>query len=208
MPVYLDEEMVGVDQNVVAFPHLLVCMGVVCMTERNLYGIHLTNVERTNMAMDHFVNWLGSLGVTGNSIISVYGSANLPIRYQDVSGPSSNLTDLWKTEMNRIAGKLGYRGPIYGFDTSILDPKDGTYVEYQSQLPRPTCRIFYKRNEKVAYTAGQYNGGAPNMAQIQGENLIPVIIPRTGASVIATKHNQGLLHEVDYAIRLMSYIQI
>lgn len=206
MPVYLDENMLGTDPQAVGFPHLLVCMGLLCMTDQNLYGVHLTEIEDTNAAVDGFRNWLGGLGVGGAQMCAMYGSANFTIRYRNVSGPSSNLADLWKVEMNRIAGRLGYRGAIYGFDTSIIEPKDGTYVEYQSQLPRASCRVFYKRHEKMQYTSQQHNAGAPSMAQFNPNTgqIDPAIFIRSSATI----QPSSTMREVDYSTRLISYVHI
>src|ERR1044071_9574524 len=164
MPVYLAENDFGTDPQVIGFPHLLVCMGLVVMTDQNLYGVHLTAIEDTNGIVDGFRTWLAALGVAGAQKCAMYSSTNYTTRYCYVAGPSSNLSDLWKTEMNRIAGRLGYHGPVYGFDTSVIEPKDGTYVEYQSQLPRAICRVFYKRHEKMQYVTQIHKAGAPSMA--------------------------------------------
>lgn len=206
MAVYLDENMVGTDAQVIGFPHLLVCMGLLCMTDQNLYGVHLLEIEDTNAAVDGFRAWLGVLGVGGAQMRALYGSANFTIRYRNISGPSSNLTDLWKVEMNRIAGRLGYRGPIYGFDTSIIAPQDGTYVEYRSQLPRTTCRVFYKRNEKMQYTTQQHNAGAPGMAKFnpQTGQVDPAVFIRSSATI----QPSSTMREVDYSTRLISYVHI
>ncbi len=206
MPVYLDENMVGTDPQIVGFPHLLVCMGLVCMTDQNIYGVHLIEVEDTNATIDGFRTWIGALGVGGPQMRALYGSANFTIRYRNVAGPGSNLADLWKVEMNRIAVRLGYRGPIYGFDTSIIEPQNGTYVEYQSQLPRTTCRVFYKRHEKMQYGTQQHNGGAPSMAKFNPHSgqIEPVIFISSSAAV----QPSSTMREVDYSTRLISYIHV
>jgi hypothetical protein len=206
MPVYLDEDMVGTDPDLVGFPHLLVCMGVLCMTERNLYGVHLGEIEYTNAGIDSFKVWLGVLGVGGADLRGLYGSANFGIRYRNISGKGSDLTQLWRVEMNRIAARLGYRGPIYGFDTSVIAPEDGTYVEYRSQWPRPTSRIFYKRNQKMEYTTQQMDGGGPNVAKINIDTLAlqKEIFVKTSAVVVA----KSTLNELDYSTRLISYVSV
>jgi hypothetical protein len=206
MPVYLDENMLGTDPQLIGFPHLLVCMGLLCMTEQNLYGVHLTEIEDTNTAVDGFRTWLGALGVGGTQMRALYGSANFTVRYRNIAGPHSDLTELWKVEMNRIAGRLGYRGPIYGFDTSIIHPQDGTYVEYRSQLPRTTCRVFYKRHEKMQYTTAQHNAGAPSLAKFNPHTgrIDPAVFIRSSA----TTQPGSTLREVDYSTRLISYVHI
>jgi hypothetical protein len=40
MAVYLNEGDIGVDKQVIGFPHLMICMGVVLETKAWLYGMH------------------------------------------------------------------------------------------------------------------------------------------------------------------------
>jgi hypothetical protein len=224
MPVYLDEDQMGSDAAVVGFPHLLLCMGVVCVTNNTLYGIHFTEVDKTNELADTFSAWLGNQGVAPTDIHSLYGSANLTVRYTHggVAGPNSNYQALWKVEMARIARKLGYRGPVYGFDASVIVPKNGFYAEFQARYTNHTCRIYYKRDEKMQYTKAsvptnatqvkpsytipdkQYKDGRYAPAIHHDTQLVPIANPTTSA----TRTNHGALTEVDYALRLIQFIHV
>ena len=51
-----------------------------------------------------------------------------------------NGKDDWRAEMQAIAGVLGYHGKASGFDTSIIDPQHGTYVEFMAEYPQERCQ--------------------------------------------------------------------
>ena len=225
MAVYLDENMMAADPAVIGFPHILLCMGVVCMTDTDLYGIHLTSVANATQAIPAFGNWLtGTHAVAGGAIRALYGTANLKVRY----GTGGDKKAQWKAEMKSIATAIGFAGKAYGFDTSIIDPVDGTYAEYHAQHAAHKCKIFYKRNEKMAFTVrkGTDPAGLPAIQKVTVGSSTParvrrdgtvdpaIVVPTTvatvtqaatvGADVVATTANKGQLHEVNYGLRLMS----
>ena len=200
MAIYLDETQAGSD-NVVGFPHLLLCMGLVCVARTNvLYGIHLDTTANTDNLINGFRTWAIGVGFTPSNSIALYGSANWQVRYNTRFHKRKE----WKNEMTRIAGLLGYHGPVRGFNTSMISPRHGTYVEYHADLRR-ACRIYYKRHEKMTYGARVRN---PNVAKITGPTTTRTdryITSRPSAGVIRTTSNKGDLHEVNYAIRLSSF---
>jgi hypothetical protein len=209
---------------VIGFPHLLVCMGVVGVVEGCLYGIHLTETDATDELIDAFRGWIqGTYGVKGSDMRALYGSAVLPNRY---GHNTPNLEGKWKAEMSGIAQRLGYRGPVYGFDGSAIVPKDGFYAEYRANYPTGTCRIFYKRNDKMLYWPSHANNHTaqvklseqiPEKRYKDGRYLPPSTIPGSiiaslnsvgGAKVDPDKSKSAALSEVDYSTRLMQFFQI
>lgn len=228
MPIYLDEDQMGADANVIGFPHLLLCMGLVCVTENHLYGIHLTDINKTNELTDVFSGWLSGQGIQGTDLRALYGSANLVVRYTHggVAGPNSNFEELWKVEMTRVARRMGYRGPVYGFNAAAIVPKDGFYAEYHARHTNHTCRIFYKRNEKMNYVKApavinaqqikpsetfpekHYRDGRYTPPMEIPTSVGPITTPTTSATIVATSSNNGQLHEVDYALRLMQFLHL
>jgi hypothetical protein len=142
MPVYLNELEIGLAQDVVGFLYLLLCMGVVAMTTTMLYGLHIDTRADAQAACQALRQFMTSRGA--GPIVALYGCCNRNIRYG-----KANAFEDWKSEMRMIAGVLNFRGPVRGFDTGIIAPKDGTYVEYQPNYPGRFCRIYYKRNEKM-----------------------------------------------------------
>jgi len=196
MPAYLDEEQLGSD-DIIGFPHLLLCMGVVVVTPDGMHGMHFTNRGRTEAVVGYLAEYLRSNGVTGaEDMIDLYGSGNFKIRY---GGGGKNA---WKEEMRLIAGAIGYQGKARGFDTSIIKPADGTYVEYHRDPLRNKIKIFYKRNEKMDFTR---DGGLhPTMVNKGG--LGPSRLAGTSsAAVKVTRSNKGQLHEVNYWLRLTDF---
>jgi len=161
MPVLLDENMIGLDCDVIGFPHLLLCMGFVMLCEDGsgrmyLSGIHLTDVDASARAFPLFAEAVNANGAPAK-IHAIYGTCNRRIRYGDGDGNAK-----WRLEMTAHAHSLGFKGPARGFDTSIIDPKDGTYVQYELHTIGRQVRIFYKRNEKMVF-----GGGGGNLPQVQ-----------------------------------------
>jgi hypothetical protein len=203
MPIYLDEDMMGDDPSEIGFPHLLICLGLVCVTDDRLLGFHGTSPESTAKAMPSFANWLGNQGVAGGDIRTLYGTANLRERYK-----ASHLKDKWKNEMTQIAGVLGFKGQVYGFDATAIDPKGGFYAEFHAQHLTHTCKLFYKASKKMTYTKPGGTVADLHKVLIPSYDFQKIKVvtkqPQTiSAAVIATDSNKGALHEVDYALRLM-----
>jgi hypothetical protein len=205
MPVYLNESQAGCDQSVIGFPHLLVCMGVVLETKAWLYGYHFDEVGDTQSAAAAFAHFIQDRGGNTANGVRLYGCANWRARY-DGGGRQA-----WQNEMQTIANALGYTGKVSGFNTAIIDPQDGTYVEYIPEYAQRRCRIYYKRNEKMDYTSGAARGLINrNFAAFKSQD--GQIVPRTGyfnyttdADIQATDSNKGALHELNYFLRLVSF---
>jgi hypothetical protein len=199
MAIYLNEDRLGKDDATIGFPHLLVCMGVVLLTRGNMYGVHIVEASDANQTIPRFATYLGQQGVIPGDMLTLYGSCNFPVRY-DNGGAAS-----WRQELRHIAGVIGYQGTAKGFDTSIIDPADGTYVEYQRDAARGRCRIYYKRNEKMAYVHAP--GVVPNVFRVThgGAIVADQFGNEASANVIATPRNRGALHEVNYFLRLKSF---
>lgn len=204
MAIYLDELYMGHDQDTIGFPHLLLCNGLVLAVDNQLYGVHLQGRADTQKSINIFLQYLNNEGVLPAQYRLLYGSCNLKVRYGNGKAD-------WVAEMNEIAGILGYHGQALGFDTSIIHPKDGTYVEYRLQQNN-SCRIYYKRHEKVDYGDFARN---PDNTIARNENLAKIganftkimdyknLTMVSSAKVKETKSNKGELHEVDLARRLM-----
>ena len=208
MAIYLDEDHLGKDSNLVGFPHLLVCMGIAVLTRNFIYGVHIVEKSDANDTIPGFGRFLGNQGVDSRDMIALYGCCNFKIRY----GDGNNRKDLWKAELRHIAGVIGFAGSARGFDTSIINPADGTYVEYVRTPNKNKCKIFYKRNEKMNYTGQAGNNVSRVVTRLNRVTLAPemhIVGARLGshgaANIIATNSNKGRLHEVNYAMRLKEF---
>lgn len=207
MPVFLNEAQAGCDRTGIGFPHLLLCMGVVLETNAWLYGYHFDDPGDTAGSAVAFTNFITDRGGNVANGVRLYGCANWKARY------NGNRRQAWKAEMQVIATALGYQGTVSGFDTSIIDPQDGTYVEYVPEYPQRRCRIFYKRNEKMDYTNNAVIG-APNrnVAPFRGDVTTGQMVTNTGyinyttgADIQVTASNKGQLHELNYFLRLVNF---
>jgi len=207
MPVYLNELEVGTATDVIGFPHLLVCMGIVAMTNASLYGLHIDSTiqAQQDIAYAQFDAFITGRGA--GPILALYGSCNHNVRYNG----APNMVAAWQAEMSRVAAALGgWHGPVHGFDTSIIAPNDGTYVEYVADFAGGSCAIFYKRNEKMGYQNTNHNptvGFNPDIRKISLYKgaLVNVMSETTSADIVRTWSNKGRLHEVNYATRLLSF---
>jgi hypothetical protein len=137
MPIYLDEDMVGSDPNVVGYPHLLLCMGVtVLMSNSTLVGAHVTNHTTEAGVLKELADQISKIASATPEHLYVAG------HYNNHLG-SQGMTVVQKAQ------SLGFHGPAYLFDTSPIKPKDGTYVEVVSNGSGHKCSIRYKRDEKA-----------------------------------------------------------
>ncbi len=202
MAIYLDEDQFGNDTALVGFPHILLCMGVVVMTSNDLYGAHL---GWPGTPSDNVITQLRTL-INNNNVAddmkALYGCCNRVARFHGANDKKA----AWKAEMTGYANTLQYTGNVYGFCTSIITPKDGTYVEYHPEYQQDKCKVFYKRNEKMTYTSGNAPANVHKYSQHLGQ-VVPFghLPATTGASVVVTKSNKGQLHEVNYFLRMTSF---
>ena len=207
MPVYLNEAQAGSDANLIGFPHLVICMGVVLQTNAYMYGYHFDHQDRTAANCVAFANFIAKRRGRVANGVRLYGCGNLALRYEGGGRQA------WRAEMRLIAGALGYHGRVSGFDTGIINPQDGTYVEYIPDYPQQRCRIFYKRNEKMDIDTSAVMGSpVRNMAPFRLNPNTYQMVPKigilnyTGGAVIrATDSNRGALHEVNYFLRLANF---
>jgi hypothetical protein len=199
MPVYLNESEFGTATDVVGFPHLLICMGHVALTNNAMFGMH--SDIRTDVAVlaQDLAAFMANRGVHGADITALYGCGNWAIRYG-----RANQEFHWQTEMREAAAALGFHGPARGFDTSIIAPIDGTYVEYRPNYPAHLCQIYYKRHEKMNYQTTFHTNAAAFNPDIKRSVVIPGM---SGVRNVPseTLSAAGNLHEVDYALRLRGF---
>lgn len=217
MAVFLNEQQFGYANDSIGFPSLLVCMGVVCMANNTLYGVHLDHPNDTPVVIAGFAGWLTTAGVQANQICALYGSTNWNERY------SGNKKSAWKAEMRHIAQAIGYDDVARGFDTSILvsagnttstryaRPKDnGAYIEYQPDYGKSKCKIFYKKSWKMDYTNTSAVGNA-RADFTEYQSLKDAFRPQntffktTSAATLSAHSSANDLHELNYILRQISF---
>jgi len=208
MPVYLNELEIGTATDLIGFPHVLLCMGVVAMTGNALYGLHVdvTTPATRDGAYRALHGFMQARGA--GPIVALYGSCNHTKRYPD----AVNRVAAWQAEMTVLAGILGnWHGPARGFSTAFIEPRDGTYIEYRPDFANGACQIHYKRHEKMqAPDRVQHSptsGFNPDITKYHPgrDALVPVYLEVVSADVKPTWSNKGQLHELDYANRLLEF---
>ena len=83
------------------------------------------------------------LGVSGETIIHLYGVANR----------SKRMPADWTAELGWIADELDYHGPMTGYDlakTGVTGSMESIYVEFRRDAGGG-CAIYYKRDSKMTY---------------------------------------------------------
>lgn len=212
MPLYLVEEEVGFDQQLIGFPNLGGCMALVLLTDHGLYGFHITpGNARKSPVFQQFIQskWPATTGIAKH----LYGSCYWGNRYQGTIN-GMNQKEQWKDEMKQIAQSIGFSGSASGYDTSAWNShadktmkttdfgkshKGVNYLEYRRDPSGLKCSIFYKKMSKMQTTPGVFNPTDP-IRKIIGNNLANPIknTITTAASVIPTAGNKGEIHEVGY----------
>jgi hypothetical protein len=204
MAVFLDEAMMGHDPGVIGFPHILLCMGFVVETQAGLWGVHLENKD-CGALIDAFITWaVQKQGLDMDDVTDVYACCNHQVRYE-----RSNLVN-WNTEVRKYTGQMAWTGPVHGFDTSVIAPRDGTYIEFRRGiLPTQPCKIFYDLNEGMQATDSAViasNGGLANVVKYSyaNRNLSNHAIVKTGMIKTDSFGLQGNLPELNYGLRLQT----
>lgn len=203
MAIYLDENMMGDDPEVIGFPHLVLCMAVVCRTRDKLYGIHFADPENAKKVRPEFVKWLKTRDVVRNTIRTIYATANMVVRY---GGSTEERESQRNEELRALASDLGYTRMIGFFDGSIIVPRNGFYAEFRANHHWDTCQLFYKRDEKMLY-AHTVTDAAPMVTRVSTPNdkvaVKDIATWTTGADGKHGIFHSGDLHEADFATRLI-----
>ncbi|MFT5524104.1 MAG: hypothetical protein ACI9HK_002055 [Pirellulaceae bacterium] len=147
MAIYLDEEQVGSDANSVAYPHLVLCMGVTClMGDGTLVGVHITAplTEAASMA-----NFLTEIQANASAMNTLYLIGNTTIHCT-----RDRQMTVHENARSKAAA-IEYAGKIHTYDTGHIKPQDGTFAQITTNGADQKCTIVYKRNEKMAYAKGE-----------------------------------------------------
>lgn len=140
MTVYLDENHVGHDLHSIAYPHLVLCMGVtMIMGDGSVAGAHITTHSTEVKTLAKMVDLMSLVPATPRKLLLV-GNFGLHQSFVGTFTPAQK------------ANAIGYKGKIICFDTSSFEPKDGAFVRILSNGPVNDPTIEFKRNEKVSYT--------------------------------------------------------
>jgi hypothetical protein len=200
MAVYLIEREVGYDDEIVGFPNLGGCTGVVMQTAQGLYGWHSMPGDVPGAGLSQFI----AANPHGN-ITRLYGAANLSRRFGGDTA-QVRVTKL-QAELQQFAAAINYAGTIYACDLTKLVKDlaagDSIYVEYRRDTTNSAnaCGIYYKRCSKMGFTDGTVGPGVvvqrltacgvlTNSTMKGGGNIV------ASADIKVTFWNKGELHQV------------
>ena len=142
MAIYLDEDMIGTDANMIAFPHLLLCMGVVVvMQDGSLIGAHFTTPQ-TEQSLLHGMR--RTILGNGSGMDQLYCMANLAEHIHKFGG----------LDINGKAEALGFAGQGYVADFGVFKPTDGTYAQVTTNGAGHRATVRCKLNEHMVYAYG------------------------------------------------------
>lgn len=201
MAIYLSENEVGTDAQVIGFPSLMGCMAIVLQTTECLIGWHaygsdsLEGNDKYGFAgrIPAFAAYVQSVNDRGTPV-HLYCVCNRGERFgKDKSK--------WKTETNLIAEALGYSAlPITGYDLSSIG-HEGSYAELVRDGDSRRCAIFYKRWSKTTTEMGAVDPNLQRMIRYnRGEDAYGIGNVATGrvitsVEVVETKSNKGQMHK-------------
>ena len=162
MAVYLDEDMVGEDLNVIAYPHLVLCAGVTClMSTGRLIGAHFTtpHTERALLRELH-----GRIESAEGDPRKLYVIANFKHHFQLGGGAPLDK-----------ARALHFIGDVWTYDTAGVY-EDGAFALVKSLGGNAPCQVHAMR-DTVARKYYYRGGGDPEPLGIvqykNGEFIVP-----------------------------------
>lgn len=216
MAVYLDECQAGCDADVIGFPHVLLCMAVVLQTNGYLWGFHFDSPPRNAEYADALLDFIQRKGGNVGNGVRLYGCCHHGNRNTQRHPATGDAHANWRAEMTQIAGRLGYHGPVTGFDTAIIDPRQGTYIEFQRVAGSSKCRIFYKRHEKMQHAVqmiAPQHATPPGTGKVNTWRAAQPVYQRPGQWISDRARTTGAalaggatkLHELNYFMRATSF---
>ena len=210
MAIFLDELQAGSAQDLIGFPNLRTCMGLVLQTRAFLYGCHIAGMEQDTVAAqaEALKAYIRDVGGNVNNGVRLYGCCNWKARYEGGGRRAA-----WERELSEIARILGYTGTASGFDTGVVVSEPGVYLEYRPEYGKEKCRIFYKKDAKMGY-ATEFRQVSATGRGFKPFGTKPVSLTDDTLQLAAKGPNQfvdqklsatGNLHELNYFLRLISF---
>jgi hypothetical protein len=168
MAIYLDEEMIGRDGGEIAYPHLLLCMGItVLLRDGSLVGAHLTNGNSEAGMLAEVANQVQASGVNPYLL---YVTGHLAKHFgQGGSMPHEK------------ARAIGYTGDVMVYDTGALEPTDGSFVRVVSNGGNAQCTLYAMRDEEAKPYPLKV-GALPGVVRFSGGVTQPVRMYKSGAT--------------------------
>jgi hypothetical protein len=139
MPTYLMENEVDFATDVVGFPGIGSCMGMVLQTRNGMFGYHVPpGSEDRSRGFAQFVKQHAHYG----EMIGMYTGCRFQVRWNGGGGAQK-----WREEVKYMATMIGYQGMIWGFDMTspgtgiTAAAEDNAYIEFKLKAGRDTPTI-------------------------------------------------------------------
>jgi len=182
MAIYLDEDMVGTDANMTAFPHLLLCMGVVVVLgDGSLVGAHFTT-SATEKALLHMMSQ--KISSNGSGMRQLYCMADM----------NEHVTRHGGMDITGKAKGLGFSGEGYVIDFGVLNPTDGTYGQLTSNGAGQRATVRCKLNQKMTYTNSATMTSGPSVGKVKLSSVRGNKMIASHALKIAAAPTEGSLN--------------
>ena len=167
--IFLAEDQTGNDANMIKFPSLIMCMGVVVeMADGQLMGAHVTPSGQEAAVMAAL---LVEITNHGGAMSRMYCVSHYGLHTHYGAGTVA-----------QKANAIGFHGTAYLLD---LDNKDKASAETYSDVTNTggaRCRVRYKRMAKIEKVYAIGPGGGKNLADLQlktKKNIFKQDVPGT-----------------------------
>lgn len=162
MTIYLDEDMIGSDRAELIFPHLLLCMGIVCqLSNGRLLGCHISGSSTED----------GVLNELRSQIESDPGD---PIRLYMIADFSKHFLHT-KLSFTAKAKALNYSGEIYVLDTQSILKNDGAFARLVSSGGSALCNVYTLADEDArpySMVSGKNYSADGHLVELNNGNVI------------------------------------
>lgn len=128
---YLAENELGFDPTGLGYPGIRGCHAVVYVTSQGLFGLHNfggaddTSWKDRSDAFGVYVHAHAKGNATGKALYGICFASGKDSRGYGVGDYKS----VWRGELTRFAGAVGFSGPIYGYDMAKQNVPPPVYVE-------------------------------------------------------------------------------
>jgi len=188
---YVSERELVFSPDVLGFPSIMGCHGIVYVTNAGLFGYHNYGGEIPGQYNDRataFANFVAGHPNGPGVGSALFGACYLTQAGDTLRAYGANPRQKWIAELTAFASALGFNGPIYGYDFGTF-PGIGASAYSEFQRVNATCVVQVKTWTNVGATSApntdhvniRYN---PRLSVLEDQarntiNLVPATGMRT-----------------------------
>ncbi len=187
--IYLSENEVGFDATSLGFPSIRGCQAVVYVTDRGLFGLHNFGGGDNNsfpLRAGIFRSFVTNHAQSGGVGSALYGVC-FPMTER---GYSEVKRVNWLGELKEFASKVGFGGPIYGYDLNNRIAIPPAYVRFEKT--GGACVIQVKPWAEGDKTTGPNASPANYQAFGRANTSSPYTLRATKTNVVTNVTDAGL----------------